>query len=253
MELKHLEYNLRYTPRFKNKIDLEVLYHYYSSNVELTEEQLIKFIQNPFTHFHIINVDTGLSKVVFDNLVCFSKMTIIEFLNTRIRWIDFMQLQLSAAYVYDKNLERIKFEYIRTIKQIMKLPSELKYLNSSLGVYFHTAHKNNREMTPTQITLFRNASLTFTKIRELFNKHNLDFSKYTIAVMSNYGAEDNIAGIWFPMNIDASGMLAVLPDDNYDNIAIPKSPDIKEVIFREENVKVKGKDEKRERIYVKYK
>lgn len=257
MEIKPLNYNIRgyYNKNTKKRdIILQVQYGYSSRNVTITEQQLIKFLENPFTHFHIGQIDTGLSNLVFDNLNCFTKMDIVNYLYQRIEWIDYIQLQFSAAYVYDNELEKIKFEYIKFTKEIMKMPSELKFMSSCLGSYLFTANSTTKQMTPTQISIFRSASSHFAKIRQLFAKRDLDFSKYTIGVMSNVDMNVHVAGIIFSLfEVHGVKLIAVLSDSNFDNAANPSVPKIKEVIMREENVKDKyGLTEKRERIYVKY-
>jgi hypothetical protein len=257
MEIKPLHYNLTYTtingdPR-KIAI-LQVMFGNSFNEVILTTEQLIKFLENPFTHFHIQKVDSNLMGIIFENLNVFTKMEIVNYLYARIEYIDYLQLQFSAAYVYDNDLEQIKFKYIKFAKEVMKLPSELKYISSCLGSYLQTADKTTRKMTPTQITLFRNASATLNKIRQLFSRHELNFMDYKVGVMSNIHMNEHIAGVVFDLaELSGVHLLAVLGENEYDNTANPAAPKIKELILRQENVNVHGKDEKRERIYVKYK
>jgi hypothetical protein len=182
-------------------------------------------------------------------------MEIINYLNSCIEWIDAIQLQFSAAYVYDNDLEKIKFDYIRFIQELMKMPSELKFMSSCLGSHLFTANRNSRQMRPAEITLFRAASLTLSKIRNLFSSRGLDFTKYTIGVMCNVDITQHIAGVIFELRqINGVRLIGVLTSDNYSNTTNYQAPKIKEVILREENVTDKnGLTEKRERIYVKYK
>jgi hypothetical protein len=257
MEVKPLFYELETEAINYKDVRRPILSSTYGNKrtrTNLTQDQLIKFLDNAFTHFRIASVDPALSPIIFDNLVVFSKMEVVNYLYSRIRWIDYVQLQYSAAYVYDDALEQIKFKYIRFVKELMKFPSELKYMSCALGSHLKRANKNTRKMYPVEIRLFREASPHFTKMRELFSKHGLDFTKYDIGIMSDAFMEHHVAGVLFQLHeVNGVNLLGVLSNSNFDNTGTPSTPKIKEVVMREENVKDKfGMMEKRERIYVKY-
>lgn len=251
MEIKALSYGLSkgYSDR---DVHLNVSFGDHYTQSILTLEELEAFLSNPFTHFHIGHVDAGISTIIYNNLVCFSKMELVNYLYQRIQYIDYLQLQFSASYTYDATLEKIKFSYVKFAKELMKMPSQLKYISSSLGQHLNIAYRG-KSMTPWQLKLFRDASSTFMKIRELFNKNSIDFHSYKIGIMSNSDMTKHVYGVVFNMSeINGVHLLGVLGESNA-NSAVPSAPKIREVIMREENVKDKhGKDEKRERIYIKY-
>ena len=102
MEIKPLHYILRtegFTERNKKLIVLETYFGNKHTEHIISTDQLIKFLENPFCHFHIQRIESSLMGIIFENLNCFNKMDIVKYLYARIEYIDYLQLQFSAAYV----------------------------------------------------------------------------------------------------------------------------------------------------------
>jgi hypothetical protein len=85
MEIKELTYSLYAGDRLNGSCKPEFFYldTKYGDNTTrstITEEQLIKFLEHPFHHFKIQSIDPFVIPFVFDNLVCFSKMQMVNYL-----------------------------------------------------------------------------------------------------------------------------------------------------------------------------